>query len=192
MAITFRAGSPGTGSSSSLTVNVPSGTANNDVMVAAIGVQAGIGSNASITAPSGWTQQGTTQQTNGVISLAVFTRVASSEPASYTWTFGGGSTGSSGIILSYTGVSTSSPLDGSAAFSKDTSGSTAHTGPSYTPGSSNTAVVAGCAEASTGTWTVSSAFTSRETTSVSGNTMVAADDIETTPVAAQLTATSSR
>lgn len=189
--ISVRASSTGTGTSSTLTVNVPSGTVNGDVMVAAIGVQAATLSNATISTPSGWTQRGTTQQINGIQSLAVFTRVASSEPASYTWTFTGGSTGSSGIIASCEQVSNSSPLDGSAAFVIDSGATTSHVGPSYTPGLSNTGVFAGCNDAATNTWTVSSPFASIATTPGGGSSMVMADVIETTPTAEQLTATSS-
>ncbi len=91
----------------SVTVNVPAGTVNGDVMV--VGVQ--YGGSTQMTTPAGWTlinhvnnSFSTTQ------NLTTFYRVASSEPASYTWTM-------PSLVCwitaagSYSGVSNSSPVD---------------------------------------------------------------------------------
>lgn len=63
-----------------LSCNVPSGTANGDIMVAHVAVGAGAG---VPSAPSGWTlvQRNTVQLGHS----HVFTRLASGEPASYNW-----------------------------------------------------------------------------------------------------------
>lgn len=91
----------------SVTVNVPAGTVNGDVMV--VGVQ--YGGSTQMTTPSGWTlinhvnnSFSTTQ------NLTTFYRVASSEPASYTWTM-------PSLVCwitaaaSYSGVNNSTPVD---------------------------------------------------------------------------------
>lgn len=91
----------------SVTVNVPAGTTNGDVMV--VGVQ--YGGSTQMTTPAGWTlinhvnnSFSTTQ------NLTTFYRVASSEPASYTWTM-------PSLVCwitaagSYSGVDNSTPIN---------------------------------------------------------------------------------
>ncbi len=68
----------------SITVNVPTGTLNGDVMVAFIA--APVSSSHTITTPSGWTLVRRDAYNNTPsVNVAVYTRTASSEPASYTW-----------------------------------------------------------------------------------------------------------
>jgi len=67
-----------------ITVNVPAGTRTNDVMLAGVTLR----SNATVTAPGGWTQVLNTLNTAGGNSLrtVLFYRVViGAEPASYTW-----------------------------------------------------------------------------------------------------------
>jgi len=95
-------------SSLTLVINVPTGTVNEDVMLAGIAIRP---NTAVITAPAGWTlvlRQNTALVTAN--SLAVYRRVASSEPASYTWSFDS-SQGSAGGIISFSNVNTVSPVD---------------------------------------------------------------------------------
>jgi hypothetical protein len=94
-----------------LRINVPSGTAANDVMVASIAVRP---DTMVITPPSGWTLVLDTPQGAGNTSrMATYYRVATaSEPASYLWTFSGGAgTGATGGIASFSGVDTAAPID---------------------------------------------------------------------------------
>jgi RHS repeat-associated protein len=115
----------------SLTINKPSGTAQNDVMIASIAVRP---SSASITPPSGWTLVSREDQNTGTTnSLAVYRKVAgASEPADYTWTFST-STGAAGGIQSFSGVDTSNPID--VHDGQQTSLTMAHSTP---PGTSST------------------------------------------------------
>ena len=69
----------------SLAINVPSGISNGDVMITVLELNAAV----TITQPGGWTNVGSGfPVTNGTNVLDAWYRVASSEPASYTWTFG--------------------------------------------------------------------------------------------------------
>src|SRR5262245_16047512 len=81
-AIAFRAAASDdlNGTNSGVTINVPAGTAQNDVMVASITVRP---NTVTITAPAGWTLVRRVNQTTGnAQSLAVYYRVAgAAEPA---------------------------------------------------------------------------------------------------------------
>src|SRR3954470_7401387 len=96
-----------------LSLNVPSGTAAGDVMVAAV-------SSVSTTAPAtptGWTKVTAASVPYGSGSLTVFTRVAATaEPASYSFTLGG-TFEASGEVSSYLGVNNTTPVQVSASAS---------------------------------------------------------------------------
>ncbi len=95
------------GGSSSLTLNVPQGTTSGDVMVAHVAVRT---AGNTITAPSGWTQI-VRKDTGSALSTVAYWKVAgSSEPSSYTWSFGTSGEASGGIG-SYIGVNTTTPID---------------------------------------------------------------------------------
>ncbi len=108
----------------SLTVNVPAGTITDDVMIASITVRPCSNTNGgactvTLTPPAGWTLIRLIEQTGGGGTggfgnrLAVYRRVATgSEPASYTWTFGGTPVhaGAVGVITSFSGVDTTNPI----------------------------------------------------------------------------------
>jgi hypothetical protein len=95
----------------SLSLNVPSGTAAGDVMVAAV-------SSVSTTAPAtptGWTKVTTASASYGSGSLTIFTRVAgTTEPASYSFTLGG-TFEASGEVSTYLGVNNTTPVQVSAS-----------------------------------------------------------------------------
>lgn len=133
MAIAFRAAASATGVGvSSLVVNVPTGTQNNDVMVAVI--EAGTSNPNIINTPTGWTLLNSQTASPNV---RTYWRVASSEPASYTWTFNTTTYNVSGIIASYSGTATSSQINQHAAFTAGTSTTTI-------TAASVTTTVAGC------------------------------------------------
>jgi hypothetical protein len=69
-----------TSASTTITINVPTGTADGDLLIA---VLIGTSASAAWTTPSGWTAGITLSQ-----GRAVFYKTAASEPASYTFTFG--------------------------------------------------------------------------------------------------------
>lgn len=112
MPIAFRAAdgaNTGTGTATSIAVNVPAGTVDGDVMVAVVFTTGGTG--AEISAPAGWTTVNNTE-VGTVLAVATFYRVASSEPASYTFTFDTTSSRQGGaIISSYSGVDNTTPVD---------------------------------------------------------------------------------
>jgi Polysaccharide lyase len=99
------------GSSTSLTVARPSGVAAGDTMVAALDIR--VAASVSLVAPSGWTLIRRDSNTAGYAALtqALYYRVAgSSEPGSWTWTFGK-SAAAAGAVVSFSGVDTTSPVD---------------------------------------------------------------------------------
>ncbi|MGY0236738.1 PQQ-dependent sugar dehydrogenase [Longispora urticae] len=111
----------------SVTVARPAGTANGDVMVASVVVNA---DDAPLTAPPGWTEvrQGTVP---GALRHAVYVRVAgAAEPAGYTWTATQVRRLAAGIS-SYRGVAPGGPVDVSG-LTVDTSADTAVEAPSVT------------------------------------------------------------
>lgn len=88
-------------SGTTVVVNKPSGTADGDVLVAMVSIQAG--SSPAITGPSGWTLVGTVAGTSSATRTGVWTKVAgASEPASYTWTSDLTIVGAVGAIARYT------------------------------------------------------------------------------------------
>lgn len=117
-----------------LTVNVPAGTLDGDVMIASIAWRpctSGGGSpcTSTVSPPSGWTVVNTMTQTAGGAtgqSMVVYRRVASAEPASYTWFFGGTPVhaGAVGGIVSFAGVDTTNPVV--ASLGQATASSTTH------------------------------------------------------------------
>jgi hypothetical protein len=104
MAVAFRSAAhneSGSGASS-LAISKPSGVANGDFLVAFI-VISGDGSISA--APSGWAlvDSQSTGSATGDCRHAVYSKTASSEPSSWTWTFSG-SVDNAGAVLAYTGV----------------------------------------------------------------------------------------
>jgi cellulose synthase/poly-beta-1,6-N-acetylglucosamine synthase-like glycosyltransferase/DNA-binding NarL/FixJ family response regulator len=92
-----------------LTLNVPAGVQNGDVMIASLSTNAG-----SLVSISGWNALATNA------TKAVFFRFASNEPASYTFTDGAVSTNWAGIIDAYSGADTNSQPDVTATLATGT------------------------------------------------------------------------
>lgn len=113
MALAFRASASANASAAtSITISVPAGTANGDILLMGIA----LAGTTTITTPAGWSVVATADNHgnadgNGGYARA-FSRVASSEPASYTVSFSGSST-AAGAIRGYTGGNTTTPTDGS-------------------------------------------------------------------------------
>ncbi len=103
----FRAASSAAVVAGTVTITKPSGTVDNDYMVALLSADGG---SRTITAPTGWTSLGVVQKATGDGQTArVFGKKASSEGASYDFTFDGGAGG--GTIVSYSGVDTTTAID---------------------------------------------------------------------------------
>src|SRR3954453_13850050 len=122
------------GGATSLSLNVPSGTASGDVMVAVVNSA----STTSPATPSGWTKDIGSSASYGSGSLTVFTRVAGgTEPASYSFTLGG-TFEASGEVGTYVGVDNTTPLQDSGIA---TGNSKTAIAPSVTTTSSNVPVI---------------------------------------------------
>jgi hypothetical protein len=135
------ASSLGSSGTSSVTMTAPSGLVSGNVMVAWV-AQNTSGLPAVTAAPSGWTQ--VLEQNDGnSIGTAVYYRVATSADVAgttnYTWSFQQ-SARSGGLIVAFSGVSTTSPVVASASQANGASGS--YTAPSITPGVANTMLLA--------------------------------------------------
>jgi len=139
----------------SITIPVPTGTLQNDVMIASIGVRP---SSTSITAPSGWTLvRRTNNGSSNSNSLAVYRRVAgSSEPGSYTWTLSG-DIFSAGGMQSFYNIDTSNPVD--VENGQTTANGTAHATPSVTTTVENAMLVTSHTYSSNRTWSPPSGMT---------------------------------
>ncbi len=114
MAITFISSTKtAANSGTSLSLSVPIGTLNGHVLIAAVG----IGVVETITPPAGWTSLVAQSGTN--INAQIWYRIASSEPASYafSWTT---STRYGAGMLAYSGVDTSTPSDCTPSAAGDT------------------------------------------------------------------------
>lgn len=96
---------------SRLTLNVPAGTAANDVLIASVAVTP---SGTTVTPPIGWTATLDTPNGSATTSrLVTFYRVATgAEPASYTFDLDGSlNAGAAGEMIGFSGVDTASPIN---------------------------------------------------------------------------------
>ena len=139
-----------------LAVGKPSGLAENDVMIAAIGVRP---YTATISTPSGWTLvRRTDNTTNQGNSLAVFRKVAgASESASYAFDVTG-ATEAVGGIQAFMNVDTATPIDvenGQAT----SPASNSHATPSVTTTVANALIVTAHTYPTATTWTAPTGMT---------------------------------
>jgi len=123
-AVSFVAGQPQGTTTTTLTIAMPTGTVENNVMIASFGFRTEEGGSSSdigiSSVPAGWTLVRRLDNTNDYSNgLAVYRKVAgASEAGPYTWTFScTGSCGTVGFqaanggILSFAGVDTANPID---------------------------------------------------------------------------------
>lgn len=148
-----------TSNSTSVAVSKPSGTVENDVLVAGIGGASA--SSESWTPPSGWTLIRQTNNSSTIdANLGTFYKVAgSSEPSSYTWT-GGNNAAHIAWIMRFDGADTSTPVDVSG---ENTGNSTDPVAPSITTTQDNVIKIACCAQvnSTSQTYTPPSGYTER-------------------------------
>jgi len=98
-------------SSRTLTVNVPAGTVDGDVMIAAMIVDR---QTVTITDPAGWTRFASDNKNSGLQYF--YYKVAASEPASYTWNSDPISSFMALNIRTYRGVDINNPIDAAIAY----------------------------------------------------------------------------
>lgn len=88
-----------------LAVNTPTGIADGNLMITILELNAAV----TVTPPGGWTHLTGFAVTSGTNVVDGYYRVASSEPASYTWTFGSSKCNIG--CLGYSGTAAASPID---------------------------------------------------------------------------------
>lgn len=160
---------------STIVVTVPTGTIDGDVLVMGVSARGNLAGSA-VTTPSGWTLRGTPIQTgNGVAdqSLYMFTRVASSEPASYTVTVGS-TTRIMAAMLAYSGVDNTTPFDVASGNSGASSASAV--APTLSAAATGEMLVEFFASVSNSTWTAPTGSTERVDISVGSVTSFEAAD----------------
>lgn len=156
MAIAFRAtASNQADASTTLSITKPTGTVDNDVLVAVISIADGT---LTITPPAGWTTLGDKQVFGGGFRLAeTFWKVAASEGSSYSFTFNS-NVNNFGAIGSWSGCNTTTPINAHGGQTNDTA-STSVTAPSITTNVANTQLIMCGVENATDTWTPPSGYT---------------------------------
>jgi MSHA biogenesis protein MshQ len=157
-----------------LTINVPAGTALDDVMIASVTVRpcsatSGAACTVTVGTPAGWTLIRSVDQTTGGGTggfgnrLLVYQRVAgAAEPASYTWSIAGAPShaGAAGAILGFSGVDTASPIVAEAG--QATASSFNHAAPGIDTGTQiNTVLVSSHSANSAASWTPPAGMTER-------------------------------
>jgi len=147
--IAFRSADSDGVASGNLTINKPTGTVQDDVMIGTIGVRP---ETVTITPPSGWTLVRRIDNANAnANSLAVYYKVAgASEPASYTWTIST-NTGAAGGIQTFSGVDTTNPID--VENGQTTASGLLHATPSVVTTVDNAMLVTSHTFSSATTWT---------------------------------------
>lgn len=172
MAIAYVNGSSATqatAATKSLSLSVPTSTANGNLMIV-VGVVDS--SSATLATASGWTQLWATAKST--CNTGCWYRVASSEPSGYTWTWSANGVGAY-VCGAWSGVGSSSVVEAySAVGSSYTSG--AVTCPSGTPTQADwmLAVFTDQRTSSSGTsWSTPTGLTARSATSVTGTAVEA-------------------
>lgn len=101
-----------TGGSASVILTKPSGVKNGDLLIAV--VASFLSTSQSVTPPAGWTLiQSVTVSTVDILS--VYSKIASSEPASWTWTIGASTGKSGGAVFAVIDYDVTTPIDAVAA-----------------------------------------------------------------------------
>lgn len=123
------------GPGSNITINVPAGTTNGDLLLAFV---AQASQDVNIDTPTGWTLEGTADPGTGQIRC--FSRVASSEPANYTFSRGAGTNpdGWDAIMYRISGQISVSPITAGSDTNINEDGTSHVFAAGITPASANT------------------------------------------------------
>lgn len=169
--MTYRSATGASSSStSSLSVNVPASVADDDGMIAQV---TWLGTS-TLTAPGGWTQTGT-EQSYGNKKVRYYTRIASSEPASYSW----GVSPAERIVvnvLAFYDIDTSAFVNASDTASTGSSATVTAVG--VTPSVDGCDLVAFFAASGNTSFTQAAGMTEREDRNIGGFNLAGAADTE--------------
>lgn len=129
----------GYGGAGSCAVSVPAGVVDGDVLIVFLGNDSGTAG--TLGGLTGWTLVRDDNDGGGVtLRLASYRRVASSEPASYTFTCTG-ALPLGGVMTAWSGVDTTTPTDGSNGTVVSGSAGTTISAPSVTTATANGALL---------------------------------------------------
>ena len=142
-------------STTSISLNRPTGTVAGDVMLASLSVRG----TSTVTAPAGWTLIRTDTFTASLRMHTYWRSATGSDPASWTWTFSAVRL-AAGAIHAYSGVNATTPIDANGGQAAGASSATA-TAPSITTTVANTRLVTFFANMSNSTWTAPAGFAER-------------------------------
>lgn len=153
-------------STANIILDKPTGTVQDDVMIAVIGGNGNWAGVLGITPPAGWTLVRKIDNTTGQYypTVAVYYKVAgASEPSNYVFTFSNysGGTYAAGSISSFYGVGTVSPIDveNGQTVANSSSPTTSYSTPSITPSSSGQIIIGAFAGNCSSSWTPPSGMT---------------------------------
>lgn len=131
MAVAHRSSSSNSAASGNVTVALPAGVTDGDFLLAFVyarGPFSAVDAIPSINTPTGWSLL-LSVSLNAILNnepderLNVYTRIASSEPANYTWVVGGSSpSGTVGGISAFTGVLNANPVSISGGSTEEPAG----------------------------------------------------------------------
>lgn len=173
----------------SLTINIPTSTNDQELLVAQIAVS-GNGATPVVTGPSGsWTLL---RQTDNGTSVQLTTwyllRTTTSEPANYTWTFDAAYEAAGGITC-YRNAHNDPLRIANVENGQTTASATTHATPSVTSTHTDCVIICGFAVLANATWTPPSGMTERFDTRSTGAAIVA---VEGTTQAANAIQTTSK
>lgn len=158
MPIAFRAAATVTGNGvGSVALSVPTGTVNDDILIAVVLVSTAD----AVTAPAGWTLKNSQAYNGAAGSINTYWRRAAGEPASYTWT-SAGTPDWNAVMLAYSGVTTTGdPIDAIGALAVAANGTDAVDAPSITVTNAQSMLVCAFAVRATNSFTPPPGMTER-------------------------------
>lgn len=136
------------GTGTTITISVPASVANNDILVAVVAINS---DTATLSAPGGWTAGPDVPVTGRSLRIALWWRVASSEPASYDWTVSAAQR-RVGAMLAYRGLLTTGQPDASDSSIQDANVTTIDAD-AVTTSVVNDLIIVAYASNNAGTWT---------------------------------------
>jgi hypothetical protein len=167
--ITFRSASQAANrGATTLALGRPSGIQAGDVLVASLDLHFSTASAPAITPPTGWQLALTETASGGLVKATYWHVAAASEPTSYTWKFSAASA-ASGIVLAYTGVDPTTPIDASAG--QANAKGTRITAPSVTASVAGSMLVALFGSSTSTTFTPPTGMAERGDVAVSSGTL---------------------
>ncbi len=181
-AITLRAAAASAnngGGAASLTINRPTGVAENDFLLALVSVQGG--TSRTISSPTGWSLLRRDNQGTNLAQAVYYKAAGPAEPSSYQWTFNASARATGGVIP-YVGVNNASPIDTSSG-RVSTANSSSVVAPSVTPAAPNHRIVGFFGLNDDRTWTPPAGMTERWDTMSGASSSEAADMTQATATA---------